>query len=124
MRKVWVGRVLSGIAAAFLLFDASGKLLKLQPVIEGTRSLGYPESAIVPIGVLLLVGVILYLIPRTSVLGAIYLVGYLGGAVATHYRLGNPLATHVLFPVYVAAFLWGGLALRSPRVLAVLKGEP
>ena len=73
---------------------------------------------------LLLVGVILYVIPRTSVLGAIYLAAYLGGAVASHYRLGNPLATHVLFPVYVAAFLWGGLALRNPRVLAVLTGAP
>ena len=66
--------------------------------------------------------VILYVIPKTSMLGAIYLVGYLGGAVASHYRLGNPLATHVLFPVYVAAFLWGGLALRNPALLSVLKG--
>jgi hypothetical protein len=90
-------------------------------VIEGTAQLGYPESAIVPIGVLLLIGVVLYLIPRTSVLGAIYLAGYLGGAVATHVRVGSPLATHVLFPVYVAAFVWGGLALRSPRLLALLK---
>jgi hypothetical protein len=118
----WTGRVLSGIAAAFLLFDASGKLLKLAPVIEGSTALGYPESAILPIGVLLLVGVILYLIPRTSVLGAIYLAGYLGGAVASHFRLGNPLATHVLFPVYVAGFVWGGLALRNPALRAVLKG--
>jgi DoxX-like protein len=124
MNAVWVGRVLSGLAVAFLIFDAVGKLLKVQPVIEGTAALGYPESSIVPIGVLLLVGVILYVIPRTSVLGAIYLAGYLGGAIASHYRLGNPLATHVLFPVYVAALLWGGLALRNPRLLAVLKGEP
>ena len=121
---VWTGRILSGLAVAFLLFDAFGKLVKMAPVIEGTAKLGYPESAIVPIGVLLLVGVILYVIPRTSVLGAIYLAAYLGGAVASHYRLGNPLATHVLFPVYVAAFLWGGLALRNPRVLAVLTGAP
>ena len=121
---VWVGRVLSGFAVAFLLFDAFGKLLKATAVIEGTAKLGFPETAIVPIGVLLLVGVILYVIPKTSVLGAIYLAGYLGGAVASHYRLGNPLATHTLFPVYVAAFLWAGLALRNPRVLAVLMGTP
>lgn len=124
MREVWIGRVLSGIAVAFLLFDAAGKLFKVGPVIEGSAKLGYPESTIVPIGVLLLAGVVLYLIPRTSVLGAIYLAAYLGGAVASHYRLGNPLASHVLFPVYVAAFLWGGLALRSPRLLAVLTGAP
>ena len=124
MREVWIGRVLSGIAVAFLLFDAAGKLFKVGPVIEGSAKLGYPESTIVPIGVLLLAGVVLYVIPRTSVLGAIYLAAYLGGAVASHYRLGNPLASHVLFPVYVAALLWGGLALRSPRLLAVLTGAP
>jgi hypothetical protein len=124
MREVWIGRVLSGIAVAFLLFDAAGKLFKVRPVIEGSAKLGYPESTIVPIGVLLLAGVALYVTPRTSVLGAIYLAAYLGGAVASHYRLGNPLASHVLFPVYVAAFLWGGLALRSPRLLAVLTGAP
>jgi hypothetical protein len=119
---VVAGRILSGIAVAFLLFDASGKLLRLAPVIEGSLGLGYPEHTVVPIGVLLLVGVVLYSVPRTAVLGAIYLAAYLGGAVASHYRLGNPLATHVLFPVYVAALLWGGLALRNPRLLAVLLG--
>ena len=124
MREVWIGRVLSGIAVAFLLFDATGKLLKVGPVIEGSAKLGYPERTIVPIGVLLLIGVVLYLVPRTSVLGAIYLAAYLGGAVASHYRLGNPLASHILFPVYVAGFLWGGLALRNPRLLAVLTGAP
>ena len=124
MHEVWIGRVLSGMAVAFLLFDATGKLSRVGPVIEGSAKLGYPESTIVPIGVLLLLGVVLYLIPRTSVLGAIYLAAYLGGAVASHYRLGNPLASHVLFPVYVAAFLWGGLALRNARLLAVLIGAP
>lgn len=120
--RLWAGRALSGVAAAFLLFDAAGKLMRVAPVVEGTVQLGYPESAVLPIGVLLLLGVALYLIPRTSVLGAIYLAGYLGGAVATHVRVGSPLATHVLFPVYVAAFVWGGLALRSPRLLALLTG--
>lgn len=120
--QVWVGRVLSGIAVAFLIFDAVGKLARVGPVLEGTVKMGYPEGAVVPIGVLLIVGVALYVVPKTSVVGAIYLAAYLGGAVASHYRLGNPLATHVLFPVYVAVFLWGGLALRNPKVLAVLVG--
>lgn len=121
--QVWAGRVLSGVAVAFLLFDVSGKLMRVAPVIEGTVKLGYPEGAVLPIGVLLLAGVVLYLMPPTSVLGAIYLSAYLGGAVASHYRLGNPLLSHVLFPVYVAVFLWGGLALRDPRLLSLLLGR-
>ncbi len=120
--QVWVGRILSGIAVAFLLFDAAGKLLRVAPVLEGTAALGYRQEAVLPIGVLLLVGVVLYVIPQTTVLGAIYLAAYLGGAVASHYRLANPLMTHVLFPVYVAAFLWGGLALRNPKLLSLLIG--
>jgi hypothetical protein len=119
---VTTGRVLSGLAIAFLLFDAAGKLARVEPVLKGTVELGYPVSAVLPIGVLLLAGVVLYAIPRTSVLGAIYLSAYLGGAVATHFRVGNPLATHVLFPVYVAAFVWGGLVLRNPRLLRLLLG--
>jgi hypothetical protein len=118
--RLWAGRVLSGIAVAFLLFDAAGKLMRVGPVVEGTVELGYPDSAVLPIGVVLVTGVALYVIPRTSVLGAIYLAAYLGGAVATHVRVGSPLATHVLFPVYVAAFVWAGLALRKPRLLALL----
>lgn len=116
----WIGRVLSGIVIVFLLVDTLGKLIKVGPVIEGTLKLGYPESAVVPLGVLLLIGVVLYAIPRTSVLGAIYLTGFLGGAVATHFRVGSPLFTHVLFAVYVSAFVWGGLALRNPRLLSLL----
>lgn len=119
----WTGRILSGIAIAFLLFDASGKLLKVAPVVEGTTRLGYPESAVLPIGVILLLGVLLYAVPRTSLFGAIYLAAYLGGAVATHFRVGSPLATHTLFPVYVAALVWGGLALRTPRLLSLLLGR-
>ena len=115
-----IGRILSGIVIVFLLVDTLGKLIRVAPVIEGTLQLGYPESAIVPIGLLLLAGVVLYAIPRTSVLGAIYLTGFLGGAVATHFRVGSPLLTHVLFAVYVALFVWGGLALRNPRLRALL----
>ena len=120
--RLWAGRILSSLAVAFLLFDASGKLMRIAPVVEGTEKLGYSQTAVVPIGVLLLVGIALYTIPRTSMVGAIYLAAYLGGAVASHYRLGNPLATHVLFPVYVAALLWLGLALRNPRLLVLLLG--
>jgi hypothetical protein len=116
----WVGRILSGIVIAFLALDTLGKLLRVGPVIEGTVRLGYPESAVVPVGLLLLAGVVLYAFPRTSVLGAIYLTGFLGGAVASHFRIGSPLFSHVMFAVYVAAFLWGGLALRNPRLLSLL----
>jgi hypothetical protein len=111
------------MAVAFLLFDAAGKLMRVAPVVEGTTKLGFAESAVVSIGVLLLAGVVLYVIPRTSVLGAIYLAGYLGRAVASHFGLGSPLATHVLFPVYVAVLVWGGLALRTPRLLALLTSD-
>jgi hypothetical protein len=116
----WAGRIVTGIAVGFLLFDALGKLMRVAPVIEGTAKLGFPESSVVPIGVLLSLGVALYLVPQTTVVGAIYLAAYLGGAVASQYRVGNPLATHVFFPVYVAIVLWAGLALRNPKVLSLL----
>jgi hypothetical protein len=101
------------LATLFFAMDAIGKLLQIEPVMQGTLALGWPTSAVVPLGVLLLVGAALYAVPRTSVFGAIYLTAYLGGAVATHYRIGSPLATHVLFGVYVGAVMWGGLALRN-----------
>lgn len=121
--QLWTGRVLSGIVVAFLVLDAIGKLAKLSPVVEGTVKLGYAQSVVFPLGVLLLIGIVLYVVPKTSVLGAIYLTAFLGGAVATHVRVGSPLATHILFGVYVGAFVWGGLALRNPRVMALLTGS-
>jgi hypothetical protein len=117
-----IGRGLSALATLFFLLDAAGKLLQAEPVIRGTVELGWPTSAVVPLGALLLIGTVLYAVPRTAVLGAIYLTGFLGGAIATHYRIGSPLFTHVLFGVYVAALMWGGLALRFPTVLSVLSG--
>ena len=117
---VWTGRVLGGLAAAFLVFDSIGKLLRVQPVIDGTVGLGYPVGVIIPLGVTLLTSVLVYLVPRPAVLGALLLTGYLGGAVATHVRVGNPLFTHTLFPTYVAALLWGGLMLRDRRLRAFL----
>jgi hypothetical protein len=118
--RLRIGRALSALAALFLSVDALGKLLRLAPVVSGSVELGYPERLVLPIGLLLLAGVVLYVVPRTSLLGAIYLTAYLGGAVATHVRVGSPLLSHVLFPTYVAAFVWGGLVLRNPALLSAL----
>jgi hypothetical protein len=117
---LWAGRILSGLAVLFLLFDSAGKLLQVQPVIDGTVQLGYPREIVFNLGVILLSCVLAYVIPRTSVLGALLLTGYLGGAVATHVRVENPLFSHVLFPIYVAACLWGGLILRDARLRVFL----
>jgi len=103
-----------------LLFDAAMKVFKLPAAVDGTVQLGYPAGVLVPLGIIQIVCLILYLIPRVSPLGAVLWTGYLGGAVATHVRLGNPLFTHVLFPTYVATLLWVGLWLRDPRVRALL----
>ncbi|HYC59343.1 MAG TPA: DoxX family protein [Thermoanaerobaculia bacterium] len=119
-RAVFTGRVMSGIALLFLLFDAIGKLMRPAAVIEGTTQLGYSTEVILPLGIIQAICLILYLMPRTAVLGAILWTGYLGGAVATHVRIDNPLFSHILFPVYVAALLWGGLWLRDRRVRALL----
>ncbi|WP_437540889.1 DoxX family protein [Sorangium sp. So ce367] len=119
-KKVWAGRILSGLSVAFLLFDSIGKLMMVPQVLEGSEQLGYPVSSVRGIGLVLLASVVTYMIPRTSVLGAILLTGFLGGAVATHVRVDNPLFSHVLFPVYVAAMIWGGLLLRDERLRALL----
>ncbi len=118
--QLWTGRILSGLAVLFLLFDGVTKLMRVAPVVEATLQLGYPESAVPVIGTLVLIGTVLYLIPRTSVLGALFLTGFLGGAIASHVRLGNPLFSHTLFPVYLAALVWGGLLLRDARLRAFL----
>jgi hypothetical protein len=119
-KAVIAGRVLSALAVLFLLVDAIGKLLAPPAVVEGTTQLGWPASTIVPLGIVQLVCLALYVIPRTSLLGAILWTGYLGGAVATHVRVGNPLFTHILFPTYVAALIWGGLWLRDRRLRTLL----
>ena len=115
-----IGIVLTVLVTLFLTFDTVLKVLALAPAVEGTTALGYPATSVVPIGVIELVCLTLYLVPRTSVLGAVLLTGYLGGAVATHVRLGNPLLTHTLFPLYVGTMLWGGLYLRERRLHALL----
>ena len=119
---VITGRVLSTIAVLFLTMDAIMKVLQVPQAIQGTARVGYSPAVILPLGIVQLVCLAFYLIPRTSVFGAILWTGYLGGAVATHVRVGDPLFTHILAPVYVATFLWAGLALRNPRLRQVLKG--
>jgi hypothetical protein len=104
----------------FLTFDVVLKVLRLGPAVEGTVALGYPADSVQWIGVAELVCLALYLVPRTSVLGALLLTGYLGGATATHVRIGSPWLTHILFPSYVALFVWGGLYLREPRLRELL----
>lgn len=112
---LWTGRIVSALPALFLLIDGIMKLFKPAVVVEATVKLGYPESAIIGIGIVLLACTTVYLISRTAVLGAILLTGYLGGAVATHVRVGDPLFS-IIFPVILGAMLWLGLYLRNERL--------
>ncbi len=116
---LWGGRIMSWLPALFLLLDGVMKLFKPVVVVEATVKLGYAESVIVPLGIILTLGTILYLIPRTSVLGAILVTGYLGGAVATHVRAGEGWFP-ILFPVILGVLLWGGLYLRDQRLRALI----
>lgn len=118
--RIWAGRVLTALALLFLLFDSGIKILNLAPAVKGTVDLGFQPSVVVPIGIVLLLCAILYIIPRTAILGAVLLTGYLGGAVASQVRAGNPLFSHVLFPVYFAFLVWGGLYLRDDRLRALV----
>ena len=120
MHRLWAGRIVSALTVVFLLVDGIMKMMKAPVAVEGSMQLGYPESVVVGIGVLLLVCTFLYAIPRTSILGAVLLTGYLGGAIATQVRVGNPLFSHVLFPVYVGVMVWGGLFLRDSRLRGLL----
>ncbi len=114
--KLWTGRILSAFLVLFLLFDAIMKFVKPAPVVEAFAQLGWPLSTASVIGTILLICTALYVIPGTAILGAILLTGYLGGAVAANLRVGNPLFSHLLFPVYFGISLWAGLVLRDPRV--------
>jgi hypothetical protein len=116
----WTGWVLTVLVALFLAMGGVMNVSRAQMAAEGLTRYGYPPGVLVPLGVVVLVCVALYLIPRTAVLGAILLTGYLGGAVATHVRVGHPLFSHTLFPVYLGALLWGGLCLRDARLRALL----
>ena len=115
-----LGWGMSAVVVAFMLMDGGMKLALAQPVIDTMTALGYPAGTFVGIGALGLLCTVLYAVPATSVLGAILLTGYLGGAIATNVRVGAPLFSHVLFPVYVAILAWGGLLLRRPELWALL----
>lgn len=115
-----IGTVLSLLAGTFLLFDAVIHIVAIEPVVESFRDLGFSDSAALPIGLLELALVALYAIPRTSVLGAVLLTGYLGGAVCAHFRVEAPLLSTTLFPVYLGIAIWIGLWLRNAKVRALL----
>jgi hypothetical protein len=116
------GAVMSGLVIAFVLLDAAMKLVPLDIVIKTTAELGYPPSPELArgLGIVALVCTALYAYPRTAVLGAILLTAYMGGAVATHLRVGSPVLTHMLFGVYLAVLAWGGLYLRDAGIRALL----
>jgi hypothetical protein len=113
---VWAGRIISGLAVTLLLVDAFGKLAELAPVVDGTVRLGFPAHLVFAIGLIELCCALAYAVPRSSILGAILLTGYLGGAVATHVRVGSPVWTHDLTPIYLGLLIWGGLLLRDRRL--------
>ena len=122
-KRIWVSRAVGGLALAFLSFDAVIKLARLAPAVAGNVQLGYPPSVILGIGLIELFCVIVYAIPRTAIVGAVLLTGYLGGAIATHVRVGSPLATHVLSPIYMSVLIWGALLLRG-RLRGLLAAPP
>jgi hypothetical protein len=119
LRRIWASRILTALSALFLLMDGGMKLFKPPFVIEATARLGYPGTTIVGIGVTLLVCTVLYLIPRTAVLGAIVLTGYLGGAVASNLRAGTPLF-NMVFPMLFGVMAWASLVFRDKRLESIL----
>ena len=116
-KSLWAGRIICALVVVFLLFDCSLKILRLAPAMEANARLGYPASVILPIGITELICVILFIIPRTSILGTILLTGYLGGATATQVRLEDPW---FFFPVVIGGLVWGGLFLRDERLRALV----
>jgi DoxX-like family len=122
---IWFGRVLSGLVVAFMLFDSGIKFVPLPVVIETMSQIGWPATVDMArvLGVLGLVSAVFYAIPRTSMIGAILLTGYLGGAIATQLRIGAPLFSHVLFGVYLGLMVWGGLVLRNDRLRKLMFGR-
>jgi hypothetical protein len=116
----YAGWTLSVLVILFLIMDFTIKFMQLPIVLSTTEQLGWPTSSVTTLAVLLLVATALYAFPRTRVLGAILLTGYLGGAIATHVRIGSPLFSHVLFGVYLGLFVWGGLYLRDARIRALI----
>lgn len=123
-RRLWMGHAMSAVAVSFLLFDSAIKLVKIAPVVESFERLGYSPAIAREIGWLELACLVLYVLPRTATFGAVLLTGFLGGAIATHVRVADPLFSHVLFPVYMGVLLWGGLFLRDERPRALLGPAP
>jgi len=121
-RSVIAGRVLTGIVALLLTLDAAIKLVGAKAAVEGSAQLGFTPQQVFVIGIIAAVCLVLYLIPRTAPIGAVLWTGYFGGALVTHFRLGNPLFTHILPPIYVSILIWGSLYLRDARVRAVVRG--
>jgi hypothetical protein len=115
-KMTWTGRAVSALVIVFLLFDGAIKMVPMDIVITTGEQLGIPSELARVLGTLTLLSTVLYMIPQTSMLGAILLTGYLGGAIATHLRVGSPLFTHTLFGVYLGLLVWGGLYLREPRL--------
>ena len=116
---LWAGRIISGLVVAFLLFDGAIKLVPLDVVITTSQELGIPTQLARTLGVLTLTCTLLYAFPRTAVLGAILLTGYIGGAIYVHVRAGSPMFSHTLFGVYLALLAWGGLWLRDASLRAL-----
>lgn len=110
---------MSGLVILFMLMDSIMKFIKPQEVIDGTLALGFTEDHLITLGSLGLISTLLYIFPRTSILGAVLLTGYFGGAIATHVRLNNPLFTHILFTAYLGILMWGGLWLRNAKLKAL-----
>lgn len=117
-KKVWTGRIINVLVILFLLVDAIPKLLRLEFAVDATVELGYPDNTVVWIGLALLVCTVLYTVPRTSILGAVLLTGYLGGATATQVQLDEPWA--LVFPVVFGVLVWVGQYLRDSRVRSLL----
>lgn len=120
----WTGRIMSGLVILFMLFDGIFKFFTSQEAVDATAQLGYGPEHLIPLGVMAVTATVLYAVPKTSVLGAVLLTGYFGGAIATHFRLHNPLFSHTLFPVYLAILMWGGLWLRHKRVAELIPLTP
>jgi hypothetical protein len=118
--RLWAGRIISALVVLFLIFDGVTKVMKVPAVMEATARIGFPANLIPGIGILLLACTAVYVIPRTSILGAILLTGYLGGAVVTNLRAGSSLFGETLFPVYFGVFVWAGLYLRDERLHALI----
>ncbi len=121
-RSVIAGRILTGIVALLLTLDAGIKLVGAKAAVEGSAQLGFTPHQVFVIGVIAAVCLVVYLIPRTAPIGAVLWTGYFGGAIVTHLRVNDPLFTHILFPIYVSALIWGSLYLRDPRVRQVVRG--